>query len=92
MEPLTIMLFAFGLLTTNSIDLVFDEDDSTLLDGFVYIDDKIIELDVWQTTINPNRYFGYTTDGDSFYMLISDQTVIMKIWADTKIRIIEPII
>jgi len=87
MEPITIMLFAFGMISTGSIDLVMDEE--SMVDGFIYYNDRVIELDTWKTTNNPDRYYGKTTDGDSFYMLISETQIKVKIWSDKDIRIIE---
>ncbi len=87
MEPITLMV-GIILLSTNSIDLVFD--DGLLVDGFI---NESIILDTWQTTNNPNRYFGVTEGGDNFYMLVSDTKIMIKVWTDEgKIRIVELII
>ena len=82
------MLVGIMLLSTNSIDLVLD--DGVLVDGFV---NETIILDTWETTLNPDRYYGYTEDGDRFYMIISNDVIKLKIWTDDgKIRIVEPLI
>jgi len=83
-----IPILFFMLIFTNSIDLVTDEGE--LLDGFIYVGEEVITLDTWQTTLNPDRYFGYTEAGDAFYMLVQPDRVLIKIWQDNgTIRLIE---
>lgn len=85
MEPITILLFAFGLLQTNSIDLVFGDDE--LIDGFVYVDDSIIILDTWEKS--NNGYFGITEDNNYFYLVVTSEAIKIKIWAEEQIRLVE---
>ena len=75
------------LASTASTDLVFDE--GQLIDGFVHVNDAEIHLDTWYES--NNGYFGITDDDDKFYLIVTDELVKIKIWADDKIRLIEPI-
>ena len=84
-----IPIVMFLLLISSSIELVTDEGE--LIDGFVYIEDSVITLDSWIES--NNGYFGITENGDNFYLIITDDTIKVKIWTDEgKIRIIEPLI
>ena len=83
-----IPIILFLLVTTASIDLMTDEGE--LLDGFVYVEDRTITLQSWETTNNPNRYIGTTEAGDSFYMLVMPDKILLKIWEENgTLRIIE---
>lgn len=88
MEPVMILLFFFGLLQTSTIDIVFDNEK--LLDGFIQTEPLII-LDTWEKS--NNGYFGLTENGDHFYLIVTYDTIKIKIWQDDRImRLVEPII
>ena len=87
MEPITLMI-GFILLSTNSVDLVLDDE---LVDGFINYNDSIITLDSWVKS--NNGYFGTTEDGDNFYLIVTDDSLKIKIWQDDNvIRIVESLI
>jgi len=89
MEPITVMLFAFGLIHSASVDLVYDED--TLIDGIIETDSGIEMLNAWEKS--NNGYFGATEEGNHFYLIVTENTIKIKIWQDdTVVRLIEPIL
>ena len=84
-----IPIVMFLLLVSSSIELVTDEGE--LVDGFVYMGDSVITLDTWERS--HTGYFGTTEEGDNFYLIVTDDSLKIKIWTDEgKIRIIEPLI
>ena len=87
MELIILLFLAFNLVQTDSIDLVFDEE--ILIDGFVYVDDKVIILDTWRILSN-DRYFGVTENAEPFYLIHTADMVKIKIWQENNtVRLVE---
>lgn len=84
MELLTLLFVT--IVSSASIDLVYDEGE--LVDGIVY--NNNIEPFYFDSVekIRDSSYFGQTSNGDNYYLIITDGLFKLKVWADN-IRLIE---